>query len=472
MKSLLSHVRLNKKVRHLVCCSLVAVSAPFWLLPAFGAAADDDSKHLQALERQFHDALFGGDGEERIVGDYVVMYPGSAHYPAELADTGAQGTVILLLDLSRDGHVKHARVHTSSRSAQLDALAKAKSLTMTYQGNGAPPATASLEVNFRRDTGDSLESKTCADLNVDSAWFRKSFPGRPETDIPAIAVTGNWVRLDYGSRDRAEREPVLDALPFALCSIVSGCAANPTALVKSVFTDAMRTNLEHPERRGALCAFSRPGEPDKLPRSLLYSALDRPVILPERIITPDMSAYPAQLAAAGIQGPVGLMLSLTPDGTITAIKPTNHLFGDALTDAAVAYARSLSFKDAVKPDAPVTTVLITFDFEKDTIATVVNKTCADFNVDVAARTAAVSAATPDTMNAFRLVESVLEGRAAQERDIDRRFAARWKLLPPPGDERKVKLATAQRCANQPDLNFFEAMQQEIASAVRASSGNH
>ena len=34
----------------------------------------------------------------------------------ELAAAGCRGTVILVLDLTNEGYVKNARVHTSSRS--------------------------------------------------------------------------------------------------------------------------------------------------------------------------------------------------------------------------------------------------------------------------------------------------------------------------------------------------------------------
>ena len=80
---------------------------------------------------------------ERIVGDTVSIQPSSPYYSAAVAGTGAQGRVILLLDLSKDGRVKSARVHTSSRSDTLDAAAIRKALTMSYQGRGAAPKTVS-----------------------------------------------------------------------------------------------------------------------------------------------------------------------------------------------------------------------------------------------------------------------------------------------------------------------------------------
>jgi hypothetical protein len=79
----------------------------------------------------------------------------------------------LLLDLSKDGQVKGARVHTSSRSDALDASAIRKALTMSYQGRGAAPATVSLKVDFRRDRADTLSAKSCREFNVNIAWFDK-----------------------------------------------------------------------------------------------------------------------------------------------------------------------------------------------------------------------------------------------------------------------------------------------------------
>ena len=83
---------------------------------------------------------------------------------------------------------------------------------MKYQGRGAPPATASLDIEFRRDTVESLQSKSCADFNVDVTWFRSAFPERSETEMPALRVTGNLARMNVSHFVRGR---ILDALPVA-----------------------------------------------------------------------------------------------------------------------------------------------------------------------------------------------------------------------------------------------------------------
>jgi TonB family protein len=298
---------------------------------------------------------------ERILGDTISIRPGSPHYSAALAETGAQGRVILLLDLSKDGQVKGARVHTSSRSDALDAAAIRKALTMSYQGRGAPPATASLKVDFRRDWADTLVAKSCGDFNVDVAWFRKAFPSNPETDMPAIAVLGNLVRLNYGSADRFIRTPILNAVPFAQCAVVPGCAASPEARLGEVFNRALQAHIDDPKSNEALCAFTRPtaSQDEGLPRSLLQVDLDKPIWARTQYITPEMPAYPQQLVSAGVQGQVMVEATATKQGQISDIRVTNNQSEvAALADAAVAYARHLPLSQAARADAPETIVVV------------------------------------------------------------------------------------------------------------------
>jgi TonB family protein len=396
---------------------------------------------------------------EDIVGDTVLIRPWSPYYGTSVAETGVQGTVILLLDLSKDGKVTAARVHTSSHSDALDGSAIRKALTMSYQGRGAAPATASLKVEFRRDTSSGLFSKSCRDFNVDLAWFRKAFPGRPETDLASIAVLGNLVRLNFGSRDRWEREPALNAMPFAQCAVIGKCAANPDALVGDVFNLAMKEHIKDPAADKELCAFTAPSKTDgeKLPRSLLRVAIDEPIWARTQYITPEMEEYPPKLASSGVQGQVVLEVTLTRQREITAISVQNNQSGvSALADAAVAYARRLPWSQAPPTDAPETIVIVPIEFNKDTKASIDDKTCADFSIDYAAYTSAHPSVDLRTMNVVRVALTVLLDRqlAAGSTEYVRQRAATSE------DVR----TTAELCAKQPQAKFIDAFQQQIQSA--------
>jgi len=184
-------------------------------------------------------------------------------------------------------------------------------------------------------------------------------------------------------------------------------------------------------------------------------------------VTPDVSAYPPELAALGIQGVVNLDVNVTREGTITSIRPSPSPFGAELTDAGVAVAKTLSFKDAARPEAPETTVIVSIYFEKDTMATLVGKTCADFNIDDAARKATTPVQDLVSMHAFKIARDLILAHA---------FSGSYETLVPrpqrPDDDPAIKLATEERCASQPDLLFFQVLQQEMLSAAKAKHRDH
>jgi TonB family protein len=352
---------------------------------------------------------------ERILGDALFIDPGSEFYSVELAGRGVQGTVILVLDLTNDGQVQKAHVHTSSRSEELDAAAVRKSLTMTYQGNGKPPAAASLQVVFRRDTPESLQNKSCADFNVDAAWFRSAFPERPATDMPALRVTSMLVALNVNH----QRKRVLDALPAAQEATVDGCAKNPELRFKDVFNRALKLASDAgiqapPLRTQKPCTGPDCDQTDtRLPRSLLRTKIDEPVWLPNTIrITPVMPSYPKDLAIAGIQGQVVLHVALTPAGEIAEVRVySNQSRAKALADAAIAHVRSMSFRPFAKLDQMPTILVVALSFDKDTEATLQTKTCADFNVDLTAWRSAQPQASVRAMRIFSFSSGVSEDMA-------------------------------------------------------------
>lgn len=78
----------------------------------------------------------------------------------------------------------------SSRSRALDQAAVA--LVRTYRHAparpGMGPAEVLVPIRFRKDTVQNLRTKSCADLNVDKAWFTATFPEKKVFELDAVSM--------------------------------------------------------------------------------------------------------------------------------------------------------------------------------------------------------------------------------------------------------------------------------------------
>src|SRR5258708_3147611 len=96
-----------------------------------------------------------------------VLEPGTSNYPADLAATGAQGSVRIQSKVGTDGRLVDAQVATSSNSAQLDDLAIAyvnkQRIRSPAEIHGAQEVV--VQVTFSRDTIYTILKKTCAEFN-------------------------------------------------------------------------------------------------------------------------------------------------------------------------------------------------------------------------------------------------------------------------------------------------------------------
>lgn len=99
-------------------------------------------------------------------------------------------------------------------------------------------------------------------------------------------------------------------------------------------------------------------------------------------LRPADEGYPPELAAKGAQGTTVLLLTLGAGGTPTEVTVQSSSRSAELDQAAIAVARGLSFK-AKDPAHPIAQVLLPIEFMRDSLATLPNKTCREFNVDLA-----------------------------------------------------------------------------------------
>ena len=99
-------------------------------------------------------------------------------------------------------------------------------------------------------------------------------------------------------------------------------------------------------------------------------------------LRPADEGYPPELAAKGAQGTTVLLLTLGGDGSPEQVTVQSSSRSPELDQAAIAVAKGLSFK-AKDPAHPVARVLVPIEFMRDSLATLPNKTCREFNVDLA-----------------------------------------------------------------------------------------
>jgi TonB family protein len=114
----------------------------------------------------------------------------------------------------------------------------------------------------------------------------------------------------------------------------------------------------------------------------LTSAAVLPVKVRAVSLRPTDEGYPPELAAKGVQGTAELLLKLGADGNPTDIAVQSSSRSPELDQAAIAVAKGLSFK-AKDPANPVAQVLVPIEFLRDSLTTLPNKTCQEFDIDLA-----------------------------------------------------------------------------------------
>ncbi|MGM9490666.1 energy transducer TonB [Ideonella sp. YS5] len=107
-----------------------------------------------------------------------------------------------------------------------------------------------------------------------------------------------------------------------------------------------------------------------------------PVKVREVSLRPSDEGYPPELVAKGVQGTAELLLTLASDGSPKEIVVQSSSRSAALDQAAIAVAKGLTFKSK-DPANPVRQVVVPIEFVRDSLTTLPQKTCREFNVDLA-----------------------------------------------------------------------------------------
>jgi TonB family protein len=154
----------------------------------------------------------------------VVVYAADAAYPVALARRGVQGEAVVELTVDAEARERTATVRTSSRSAELDALAMTMARRMDIAA--ADGASGLVRVRFLKDHSSTVATKTCADFNVDAAYQVATFPERRLREMPAMVEGIGMLIHNLHSGGSARSFPAVEAL---LDATVAACARTPAS---------------------------------------------------------------------------------------------------------------------------------------------------------------------------------------------------------------------------------------------------
>ncbi|RRU19363.1 energy transducer TonB [Stenotrophomonas sp. 278] len=158
------------------------------------------------------------------------LEPGTKYYPAELAETGAQGSTVIKVTRDPDHYLVDPVVVTSSKSKVLDdlALRYVRDSKLRASEDGDPEVELHVSVIFARDTEITLEQKTCAQFNTDLAFTRGNDPRSDAGRVHAYML-GTGLMM-FGPGATYERTSMISLNLRILAHLIEEkCAASPEA---------------------------------------------------------------------------------------------------------------------------------------------------------------------------------------------------------------------------------------------------
>lgn len=123
---------------------------------------------------------------------HAIIYPGDVYYSGALANNGVQGSVTLEVRLSKTGAASATKIINSSKSVELDknALDFVNDEKWKLPDNGLKyfEGIYFLNIIFRKDSVLTINNKTCADFNIDLAYFRNTQPDESTKNLAAFEL--------------------------------------------------------------------------------------------------------------------------------------------------------------------------------------------------------------------------------------------------------------------------------------------
>lgn len=182
--------------------------------------------------------------------------------------------------------------------------------------------------------------------------------------------------------------------------------------------------------------------------SLNASAQSEPgASLPKQAPEPGSQYYPQEIAAAGMQGVALIRAGIAPDGWLIDPVVERSSQSSQLDELAMGFVRATKLKPnegAAFPDA----VMVPVAFERDTVVTLPDKTCAEFNADLAyARTLSPAASAGD-VRAYKLATGMMMFMPGVSQQQVIGVATNLKKLPP---------VVEKACAKSPEAKFVQTL---------------
>lgn len=178
-----------------------------------------------------------------------------------------------------------------------------------------------------------------------------------------------------------------------------------------------------------------------------------PLDIGEQVLEPGSSNYPADLAATGAQGAVKIRSKVASDGRLTDAQVETSSKSAPLDELAIAYANKLRIKSPAEANGAQEAIL-QVTFARDTTFTILKKTCAEFNADLAFARGLDPAATAGSLRGYRLALGI--GMFAKNRDSN-------ELKVMAKNVKGAPAAIETACAAQPDANFATTLEGVITA---------
>lgn len=193
------------------------------------------------------------------------------------------------------------------------------------------------------------------------------------------------------------------------------------------------------------------------------SATTAPATTPERLNTlsyrPADRPYPKELSAAGVQGTSEVLVTLDAAGAMSAVSISQTSRSEKLDLAALALVKSLHFK--VDAGSAPTQVVVPVEFLRDSLSTLPQKLCKEFNIDLEYFKTAFPEKQPRDMTVFKMSVGYLTLMGKQS--MEQRIALAKGL-------NEIVPIAVSTCAAQPDAKFFEVFAQAINQVTTKNGG--
>lgn len=217
----------------LFCASLLCAALPL-------NSSAEPANHAAHANHANHAA----HADQPLIAAPLSVIAGSKHYPLELANTGAQGTVQLLVKVDDQGRALEVTLHTGSRAPALDkiALEAVKNVRFSVQEMGAARQLL-VPVEFWRDSVATLPKKTCAEFNQDAAYFKTTFPELPAREMNVFTLMIGTMFIGKAFEGK-KKDPVAYAriLNASADKMSAACTQSPDAYFVKTYHAMVKEN--------------------------------------------------------------------------------------------------------------------------------------------------------------------------------------------------------------------------------------